>query len=173
MERLTKWLAIGILAALVFECFGVASGLRFNGTKSFPEGLYLVTVKNAEKGDLVFVNMPSSSVLKMAKERGYLNVAFSPTTHLLKRLVGVAGDRVTIDSAGVQVNGVRLTNSTPLPCDACGRSLALCPLKDHVLGSGEVLLMSEYNPASFDSRYFGPLSATTIESVVTPLLTLN
>jgi type IV secretory pathway protease TraF len=43
----------------------------------------------------------------MAKERGYLNVAFSPTPHLLKRLVGVAGDRVTIDSAGVAINGIR------------------------------------------------------------------
>jgi type IV secretory pathway protease TraF len=76
MEKLTRWLAIGILATLVFECFGVASGLRFNDTKSFPEGLYLVTVKQAAKGDLVFVNLPSSPVLEMAKERGYLNVGF-------------------------------------------------------------------------------------------------
>jgi conjugative transfer signal peptidase TraF len=173
MERLTRWLAIGILAALVFECFGIASGLRFNGTKSFPEGLYLVTVKNAEKGDLVFVNLPPSPVLEMAKERGYLNVAFSPTSHLLKRLLGVAGDRVTIDSAGVQVNGILLENSAPLSLDGSGRRLVLYPLKDHALAPGEVLLTSEYNPASFDSRYLGPLSATTIESVVTPLLTLN
>jgi hypothetical protein len=36
---------------------------------------------------------------------------------------------------------------------------------------GEVLLMSDYNPQSFDSRYFGPIEETAIESVVTPVLT--
>jgi len=41
------------------------------------------------------------------------------------------------------------------------------------LGPDEVLLMSDYNPASFDSRYFGPLQTTTIESVIKPLLTWN
>ena len=39
-----------------------------------PGGLLFVTGKDAEKGDLVFVNIPSSPVLEMAKERGYLNV---------------------------------------------------------------------------------------------------
>jgi conjugative transfer signal peptidase TraF len=135
MARLTRWLAIGLLVALILECLGVASGIRFNGSPSFPEGFYFVTGKDAEKGDLVFVNIPSSPVLEMAKERGYLNVVFSPTSHLLKRLVGVAGDRVTIDATGVQVNGIRLANSTPLPCDACGRTLQAYPLKDYVLGS--------------------------------------
>lgn len=46
-------------------------------------------------------------------------------------------------------------------------------MKEQVLGPGEVLLMSEYNPESFDSRYFGPLPAATLESVATPLLTWN
>ncbi len=79
--------------------------------------------------------------------------------------------RVTIDSAGVEVNGIRLANSAPLPCDGAGRPLQPYALKDHVLGPDDVLLMSDYNPASFDSRYFGPLNAKTIEAVVHPLLT--
>jgi hypothetical protein len=74
MARLTRWLAIGLLVALILECLGVASGIRFNGSPSFPEGFYFVTGKDAEQGDLVFVNIPSSPVLEMAKERGYLNV---------------------------------------------------------------------------------------------------
>ena len=172
MERLIRWSAIGILVALILECFGVASGLRFNGTKSFPIGFYLVTGKHAEKGDLVFVNLPSSPVLDMAKDRGSLNVAFSPTSHLLKRLVAVAGDRVTINATGVEVDGVRLANSTPLLCDGSGRPLQACVL-DRVLEPNEVLLMSDYNPASFDSRYFGPIKATSVESVVLPVLTWN
>jgi type IV secretory pathway protease TraF len=55
--------------------------------------------------------------------------------------------------------------------DAAGRPMPQYPLKDYVLDPDELLLMSEYNPASFDSRYFGPLHSTTTESVVRPLLT--
>jgi len=116
---------------------------------------------------------PSLPLFTLAKERGYFNVAYSPSAHLVKRLAAVAGDRVTIDSAGVEVNGIRLANSAPCNCDGGGRPLQPYVLKDHILGPGEVLLMSDYNPASFDSRYFGPLQATTIESVIKPLLTWN
>jgi conjugative transfer signal peptidase TraF len=172
MERLTRWSAIGILVALIFECLGVASGLRFNGSPSFPEGFYLVTGKPAHRGDLVIVRLPELPVLSMARDRGYLNVAFSPVGRIMKRLVAVAGDRVTIDATGVQVNGLRLVNSAPLLCDGDGRPLQAFVL-DRVLEPGEVLLMSDYNPASFDSRYFGPIEATSVESVVLPMLTWN
>src|ERR1700726_4864275 len=111
----------------------VAAGLRINGTRSFPVGLYFASHKRPGKGDLVFVNPPPLPLFTLAKERGYLNVAYSPTPHLLKRLAGVA------------VNGIRLANSTPSNCDGAGRPLQPYVLKDHILGPGEVLLMSDYN----------------------------
>jgi conjugative transfer signal peptidase TraF len=119
----------------------------------------------------VLVDIPAVPVFDMARSRGYLNVAYSPVDKIMKRLVAVDGDRVTIDSDGVQVNGRRLKNSVPLKCDAAGRPMACCQLTDYVLGQGEVLLMSDYNPASFDSRYFGPLHASTIEAAIRPLWT--
>jgi conjugative transfer signal peptidase TraF len=169
LEKLVRLAAIGIVSLLFLGWIGIQAGLRFNGSQSFPEGLYLATGKAPQKGDLVFVNIPGAPIFSMAGARGYLNVAYSPTPHLLKRLVGVAGDRVTISTDGVLVNGVRLTNSAPLHCDASGRTLHAYVLTDYILGPNEVLLMSDYNRASFDSRYFGPIQATTIESVVTPL----
>jgi conjugative transfer signal peptidase TraF len=165
--------AIGLLAAAALGWVAIASGLKLNGSPSFPEGLYLASSKKAEKGDLVFVNPPALPIFMMARDRGYLNVLYSPTAHLLKRLVGTTGDHVTIDSTGVEVNGVRLKNSAPLPSDAGGRPLRAWLLKDYVLGADEVLVMSEYSPDSFDSRYFGPIPASTIESVATQLLTFQ
>jgi conjugative transfer signal peptidase TraF len=166
MRRAAIWVAF---AFLVGWC-AIAAGLRWNGSRSFPVGFYLAAGKHAKKGDLIFVSPPPSPVFTMARDRGYLNVGWSPAGHILKRLAGVPGDRVTIDSAGVMVNGVCLANSTPLLFDGAGRPLRAFVM-NRVLGPDEVLLMSDYNPASFDSRYFGPLQATTIESVVRPLLT--
>jgi conjugative transfer signal peptidase TraF len=165
--------AIGLLVAFALGCGALGLGLRYNGTSSFPAGFYMVTGKRAVKGDLVLVDIPEIPVFDMAKEHGYLNVAYITVGRIMKRLVGVARDRVTIDSAGVEVNGIRLKNSAPLTCDAAGRPMVSYLLKDYVLGSDEILLMSEFNPGSFDSRYFGPLHASTIEAVVRPMWTWN
>ena len=132
--------AIGLMATLALACGGIAAGLRYNGTSSYPVGFYLSNGKRAQRGDLVFVALPSSLVLDMARESGYLNVAYCLVNHLLKRLAGVPGDRVTIDAAGVEVNGIHLANSSPLPCDAAGRPLQAFLLKDRILAPGEVLL---------------------------------
>jgi conjugative transfer signal peptidase TraF len=163
--------AIGLVVVLLLGCAAIASGLRYNGSGSFPLGFYLASNKRPEKGDLVFVALPALPICELAKARGYFNVAYSPVGHLMKRLAATAGDRVTIDLAGVEVNGIRLANSAPRNVDGAGRPLQPYVLKDRILGPDEVLLMSDYNPASFDSRYLGPLSARTIESVVKPLLT--
>jgi type IV secretory pathway protease TraF len=125
----TRVLAAGLVVALLSVCGAIAAGLRINGTHSFPVGLYLVRRKRPEKGDLVFVNPPALPIFALARERGYLNVAYSAAPHLLKRLAGVAGDRVTIDSAGVQVNGIRLANSAPCNC---------CPAPRFFVGTGQV-----------------------------------
>jgi conjugative transfer signal peptidase TraF len=163
--------ALWLTVILLLGCAAIAAGLRYNGSRSFPVGLYLASHKRAVKGDLVFVAPPAIPILELAKARGYLDVAYSPAAHLMKRVAAAAGDRVTINLAGVHVNGIRLANSAPLPCDGAGRALKPYAIMDYVLGPNEVLLMSDYNPASFDSRYFGPLDARTIESVVTPVLT--
>jgi len=93
------------------------------------------------------------------------------TCGLIKQVAAVGGDLVTISVQGVQVNGVLLKNSAPRPADDASRPLRAYELSDYALGSEEVLLMSDYNPASFDGRYFGPLSKTTIQSVIMPVIT--
>ena len=68
-------------------CAAIAAGLRYNGTRSLPVGLYLASTKHPEKGDLVFVDPPSLPIFTVAKERGYLNVAYCTVGRLLKRIM--------------------------------------------------------------------------------------
>jgi conjugative transfer signal peptidase TraF len=150
-----------------------AIGLRVNGTASEPVGIYWAVSKVPAKGDLVFVLPPSMPIFRLAKERGYLAAGPSPagTCGLIKQIAAVGGDGVSIDSEGVRVNGIVLKNSAPRLTDDAGRLMPACYLSTYTLGVDEVLLMSDYNPASFDGRYFGPLPKTAIQSVIVPLIT--
>lgn len=168
-----RWVAGALITSLLLIWGAVKVGLRINGTHSFPVGLYYVIPKRPEKGDLVVAALPSLPIFELAKARGYFSMLYSPAGHFMKRLVGVGGDRVTIDDSGVSVNGSRLVNSAPRNTDEAGRPLPSYRIKEYVLSRDEVLLMSDYNPASFDSRYFGPLQASTIQEVIKPLLTWN
>jgi conjugative transfer signal peptidase TraF len=148
-------------------------GLRVNGTDSEPVGIYWAVSKVPGKGDLVFALPPAMPIFRLAKERGYLAAGPSPagTCGLIKQIVAVSGDRVSINSAGVLVNGIVLKNSAPRLVDEAGRPMPACYLSNYTLGDDEMLLMSDYNPASFDGRYFGPLPKTTIQSVIVPVIT--
>jgi conjugative transfer signal peptidase TraF len=161
-------LAIGCLGGLVLLCAVCQAGLRINGTHSEPVGIYWAISKAPSKGDFVFALPPAEPIFKLAKERGYLAAGPSPagTCAVIKQVAAVCGDRVTIDE-----EGVRLKNSAPRPVDQAGRTLCPYYLRDYTLGADELLLMSDYSPASFDGRYFGPLSRTTIQSVIVPILT--
>jgi conjugative transfer signal peptidase TraF len=172
MKRLR--LAVLILSPLFAMglAFAVYTGLRVNHTESFPRGVYQGISKAPERGDLVLVDPPDAPPFRMALERGYLSPGIlRPFEPMLKRLVAVGGDAVTIDLAGVTVNGRRLENSKPLSVDLAGRPLPVLRLHDHRLSDGEALLMSDYSPISFDGRYFGPIARARIQTVVRPVWT--
>ena len=168
-----RWFALACLAGVAGMWAVCAIGLRVNGTGSEPVGIYWAVSRPPAKGDFVFALPPASPIFKLAKERGYLTAGPSPagTCGLIKQVAAVSGDLVTISAEGVCVNGVLLKNSAPMPADDAGRPMRACELSDYSMGSEEVLLMSDYNPASFDGRYFGPLSKTTIQSVIVPVIT--
>jgi conjugative transfer signal peptidase TraF len=145
------------------------AGFRFNHTHSFPVGVYWTA---PEVGDLVLFDPPDTPLFRLARGRGYVGSGgFRPYERMLKRLVAIGGDAVTIDDAGVMVNGRRLENSEPMPVDAAGRPLPVWHLEGYRLSPGEVLLMSDHSPLRFDGRYFGPIPRAQIRSVVRPVWT--
>ena len=136
-----------LVLSVVAICASVAksAGIVLNVTGSMPDLVY--QLGHGEKGSLVsFCSpIPHPSIGHGACRDGSLP--------LIKRVVGVAGDRVTATDHGVEINGHPVPNSRPLDLDTMGR--ALPHLRGRfTLKQGEIWTAGEH-PNSFDSRYFG------------------
>ena len=169
---LGKGFVIIAWGVFVLVAVSILCGARVNSTASFPRGLYWKINAPFKKGDLVIFCPPKNPVFAEAKERGYIGAGFCPGGYreMIKKIVATEGDRVSISEMGVAVNGVLIPNSKPYSEDRAGRPMPHyetdCTLKDN-----QVLLMSDYNPLSFDGRYFGPINRAQMRSVIRPILT--
>ena len=171
-------LSRGLLTAtgLALALFGLAGafGARINTTGSFPPGLYWMTGEAARKGALVIACPPPVEAVAEGLRRGYIGAGFCPGGYgyVIKKIVGLPGDRVAVTGQGVSVNGETVPNSAPRRFDTEGKPL---PFREaaYTLGMAQVLLMSDYSPRSFDGRYFGPVDQTGIMGVLRPVLTLG
>jgi conjugative transfer signal peptidase TraF len=166
------FLAIGTCFA-TFIVVAILAGIRINTTPSYPLGVYLMTHAPIEKGALVIFCPADTAIFRQAKARGYIGAGFCPggTSYMIKKIMAATHDRVEFTSAGVWVNGKLIPNSTPMDNDAEGRPLSPVSADTATLDDHTVLLMSDYNPKSFDARYFGLMDKSTIISVVKPLWT--
>ena len=159
------------LAALAWASFvHPTPRLIYNPSDSVPVGWYRVDPlgrgtssppRPLSVDSIVLVPLPDRAAM-LAAQRGYL-----PTrVPLLKRVGAVAPQHVCIVAGQVRIDGVPA--AAALPADRLGRplpSLQLC----RRLEPGELFLLSVTNPASFDSRYFGPVSASTVIGVAHPV----
>ena len=162
-------------AVLAISCAGLAALLApalhrptprlvWNVTASAPLGGYRVQPNRpAVVGDFVLVR-PPATLANWLTARGYI----AADTPLLKRVAALppasvcrSGERITIDGEPVATALERDRFERPLPTWSGCRRLA----------SGEVFLLNADAPASLDSRYFGPLPATSIAGRATPIRT--
>ncbi|MBV8468294.1 MAG: S26 family signal peptidase [Burkholderiaceae bacterium] len=112
-------------------------------------------------GSIVLTRLPAAAAA-LAAQRGYL-----PTrVPLLKRVGAMAPQEVCIVDGSVRIDGV--PSAAVLPADRLGRPLPSWP-QCRQLRPGELFLLSVINPASFDSRYFGPVSASTVIGIAHPV----
>jgi signal peptidase I len=122
-----------------------------------------------QKGDRVLVNKWSYRVHDV--NRGDVVVFTRPPAlldtsvdDLIKRVVGLPGDSVTIDGGHVLINGQVLSE----PYIARGASTLpsgpiTCPPSDPcVVPGGKVWVMGDNRTFSEDSRYFGPIEESSI-----------
>jgi conjugative transfer signal peptidase TraF len=140
-----------------------APALIWNFSKSVPVGLYRIERTASAKGDIV-VLAPSGRVRSALTAYGILPADWL----LLKPIAALAGDKVCRSAGAVTVNGEPAATARTIARD--GQSLPTwggC----YVLQNSEVFVLAPH-PASFDSRYLGPIDARQIVGVARPLLTL-
>ena len=159
------------LAALAWASFvSPLPRLTYNPSDSVAVGWYRVDPLDRRTSSLprplsvdsiVLVPLPAAAAA-LAAQRGYL-----PTrVPLLKRIGAVAPQQVCIVGRSVRIDGVPV--AAVLPADRMGRPLPSWQ-QCRRLESGELFLLSVTNPASFDSRYFGPIPASAVLGVAHPL----
>jgi len=155
------------LAALAWASFvRPAAHVVYNPSDSVPVGWYRIERAGSPPrplsvGSIVLARLPAD-VAALAAQRGY------PPSHipLLKRVGAVAPQHVCIVAGQVRIDGVPM--AAVLPADRLGRPLPSWP-HCRPLADGELFLLSTTNPASFDSRYFGPIQASAVIGVAQPL----
>ncbi|MBY4818648.1 S26 family signal peptidase [Burkholderia contaminans] len=112
-------------------------------------------------GSIVLTMLPPDAAA-LAAQRGYLPARVP----LLKRVGAVAPQHVCVFDALVWIDGVPV--AAVRAADRLGRALPSW-LQCRQLRPGELFLLSSTNPASFDSRYFGPVSAAAVIGVAHPV----
>jgi conjugative transfer signal peptidase TraF len=162
----------GYVMATYFATMGVAIAaflplplkLIWNASASAPIGLYAIDSDELpEVTDLVAIDAPEPLATFLA-ERGYLPRGVP----LMKRVAGVAGQRVCRTGRTISVDGTEMAEA--LDRDRLGRALPSwqgC----RIIAVGEIFLMNWQVRDSLDGRYFGPVSADTIIGRATPLYT--
>jgi conjugative transfer signal peptidase TraF len=178
MTRGRKTGIAGLLLAAAILAGGAAAqsaGVSLNTTPSLPMGLWLTTAAPAplRVHQVVAFCPPATAPFELAYRRDYLAKGACPSgfEQMLKPIVALAGDTVTISPAGIAVDGALIPSSRPLLCDSNGRALQTVPDGTYQVTAGEMWLVSSFNPRSYDSRYFGPVPTSTARATARPLLT--
>ena len=112
-------------------------------------------------GNIILTTLPPDAAA-LAAQRGYLPARVP----LLKRVGAIAPQEVCITGRIVRIDGV--PSAAVMPADRLGRPLPSWQ-QCRRLEPDELFLLSATNPASFDSRYFGPVSVSAVISVAHPV----
>jgi conjugative transfer signal peptidase TraF len=173
MSRRVLFACMGIgLAALCAPAFMTMSAHKrvfvvFNPTDSVPRGWYRVSgIDNAASlrvGSIVLARLPAD-VAAFAEQRGYL----PDGVPILKRVGAVAPQSVCVRGQTVRIEGAVVAIARTH--DGARRSLQAWP-QCRPLAASELFLFSDTNPASFDSRYFGPIAVSAVLGIARPLWT--
>ncbi|MCF7980042.1 MAG: signal peptidase I [Chromatiaceae bacterium] len=87
---------------------------------------------------------------------------FSIGQTVIKRVVGVAGDRVAVDAAGTSINGVVRPNSDPALATTLQQPVTTFDRAEFEVPPGHLWVMGDTRD-SFDGRYWGTLPIEQVQ----------
>ncbi len=136
----------------------------YNPSDSVPPGWYRIGPPDSLHVDSIVLARLPAGAAALAAQRGYLPEHIP----LLKRIGAISPQQVCIEKHIVRIDGV--AEAVARTADGRGRPLSAW---QHCrrLHDGELFLLSATNPASFDSRYFGPIAVSTVIGSAQPLWT--
>ena len=136
----------------------------YNPSDSVPPGWHRISLPaSLHVGSIVLVRLPADTAA-LAAQRGYLPEHIP----LLKRIGAMSPQQVCIEKHTVRIDGMPVAGVHAT--DGRGRPLSAWQ-QCRQLHDGELFLLSETNPASFDSRYFGPVAVSAVIGSAQPLWT--
>jgi conjugative transfer signal peptidase TraF len=155
---------------LSFELLGLRIGLT---DSACPPGIYRMVKRAPSRGDLVLACLPDA-IAQLGSARGYLlrgrgcGDGIEPVG---KRLSALPGDSVEVVPDYIAVNGQRLQHSATLSRDSSGRSVKHVAWGRYTVPTNQVWLFGTKDARSWDSRYFGPVPASSVRAALEPVLT--
>lgn len=170
-----RWLfacmGIGVAALCVPSIVPVGARDRvfvvYNPSDSVPRGWYRIgrmdSAASLRVGSIVLARLPAG-VAAFAAQRGYLPSGVP----ILKRIGALAPQSVCVREQLVHIDGSVVASARTH--DGAHRALQAWP-QCRALAAGELFLLGDTNLASFDSRYFGPISASAVLGIARPLWT--
>jgi conjugative transfer signal peptidase TraF len=164
-HRTTLW-ATGATAVLALSWRSYPTNIRlvYNPTTSAPKGWYVVErQRELRVNDYVLAHLPLDAAV-LANDRHYLPASVP----ILKR-IGAIGHQVVCTLDGNILIDNRVV-ARALVLDGAGRKLDAWKAC-RALAVDEIFLLGEANPASFDSRYFGPILRANVIGKARPLWT--
>lgn len=159
---------VGALAAICVPAVTqLPVQLVYNPSDSVPRGWYRIRriddASSLSANSIVLARLPTD-VATFAAQRGYLPAGVP----ILKRIGAMAPQSVCVRDPEVRIDGalvgaVRAQDGLHRPLHGWAQCRRLV--------EGELFLLSATNPASFDSRYFGPIAASAVLGVARPVWT--
>lgn len=165
-----SFLRLNVVCVLFFYFIG-PSYVGANFTDSMPRGLYLRTLDTpTQAGSIVAVCLPQTLAC-FGLNRGYLHVGADcpcSTQPVLKEVLALTGDEVTVSDAALLVNGSVVPNSARNFVDSKGRLIPRTPQLCYRLLPGTLWLHGNSDPRSWDSRYYGPIRHDSVVDRLKP-----
>ncbi|HHT9914899.1 TPA: conjugative transfer signal peptidase TraF [Legionella pneumophila] len=170
-----KRLSISLISLIGLTFLLAVIGFRINLTDSIPVGLYRITHEGHLKNAFVIFCPDDREAFRLGLNRGYIDHGLycGGYGYLMKKVVAMRGDIISVTDAGVFVNQDHIPFSKPKLKDGLNRLLPQWQVSNYQLKEDELLTMTSQSEWSFDGRYYGLVHLSQIKGMLRPLWVIN